>query len=184
MTKIGFKRCLDMATGRPRGAKVGPKGAPDETKRSPREAKRGHRDQFWSKFMAKMMKMARNSCQVGKNQYRGMKKTTTEQWKWLNDIFSWFSWGCSMILESYFERIFEMTFPNFGSFYKRPYVRKPWFLHCFLIKTKVAVLWEVLEKTEFRNHFPCKNFLKTQRKFNGKFNKEINRNWMKIWWEL
>ena len=61
-----------------------------------------------------------------------------------------------MILEAYFERIFEITFPNFGSFYKRRHVRKPRFLLCFLIKTKVAAFWEVLEKTKFRNHFDSK----------------------------
>ena len=85
-----------------------------------------------------------------------------------------------MILEAYFERIFEITFPNFGSFYKRRHVRKPWFLLCFLIKTKVAAFWEVLEKTEFRNHFLYKNLSKTHRKFDGEFDVEINRNWMKI----
>ena len=85
-----------------------------------------------------------------------------------------------MIFEIYFDRIFEITFPNFGSFYKRRHVRKPWFLQCFLIKTKVAAFWEVLEKTEFRNHFLYINLSKTYRKFDEEFDVEINANLMKI----
>ena len=171
MTKIGLKRCLGMAKGRPRGAKVGPRGS----KRCPRwgqeEPKGGQKrasgpilEQIWGE---KWLKITRNRCQVGKNQYRGMKKNddrTVEVTRW------------------HFCMLFLRIFHDFGSIFWadfRDYVSEFWkFLQTLTCeKTIVFIL--------FSNKNQGRSFLGSSWKntISKPFSiQKLIENAPKIWW--